>query len=369
MNSLVTVRQFELFCLVALVATVGLACGSDSGAQDPITVEEFDQQTLDMFVESFCSANYECIAEQNPHLAVFPSLFGDQQTCEAEAREYYASSNLRERGFDVSSDVERGLVEFNPDKAQECLESLEAENRPACDFVAVTVSEDPACRQVVTGVQPAGAPCAADEHCASGRCATNSDLGDVCWTGECEAGTPPEPMVLTSPGAECDGRARLCGEGLTCDTDADLRLRCVSNDSQPEGEPCLRSAICEGGLACLDGACTDLTIVAEGEMCDGETTFCDAGLICGPTSNGGTLTCQTPLAQGQDCYALQSCEVGLFCDMTDGSGTCEPTQTEGEACDVELACSGGLTCDDETETCQVSMYETPCDIPTDQQSM
>jgi hypothetical protein len=371
-------RLVSLVCLCVAVAIGGVACGPDTNGNNGggTTPEAFEEDVTNLFADSICTSVYQCAEEQNPQITLFASRYGN----EADCRQNILSLFEGELALNFASSVDAGLSEFNADKAQECMDAFEELASDQCFDVSQNEgTPSPACDQVLTGLQPAGAACDSDDHCASGDCDFSADVGDACWSGECADITPEEP-VIQSAGDSCSESNEYCdtSAGLVCDTDESGENDvCVAVDTRAEGAACESSAVCNSGLACVENTCTTLQLGAEGDSCDFQSTFCQAGLVCSLSVAQGVPTgsCTPPKAQGEECFQDFACEDGLQCDgadlQTGTAGTCESTLAEGEECDSDIDCQQGLTCqeaDGGPSTCQQPVSET-CDIRTDEQMM
>jgi|GEM_PF-2405125 len=241
----------------------------------------------------------------------------------------------------------------------------------ACD------AETGSCALETTAEAALGAPCEADQNCASGVCAVPYDGGavtgwsdgmcvapcgsascgdaSVCavldgtaWcvpgcdaTAACRAGYVCEPNL-----AGCLPDCRLgwaCGDGLSCDIDTGA---CVTPALAPVGDPCLVGGDCASGIcaAASDGWADGMCIGVCGSALCGADTVCavlDGAAWCLPS-----------------CAA--SCREGYVCDSD--YGACLPD------CRLGWACLVGYVCGAETGVCEAptgSGLWDPCDSDDD----
>ncbi|MFP4599836.1 MAG: hypothetical protein ACLFVJ_16375 [Persicimonas sp.] len=363
-------KTITLLASLAAVAAFSAACGDDDGNNGggTLTAQEFEDQASDAFASSLCASSYQCTEEQDPNLTTFASRFETEEAC--------TDGILASLGFgfegNITGGVEQGLAEFNADKARECIDAIDELTSDACfNIFSAAGPPTPACDEVVTGLQPAGAACDSDDHCASGSCDFSVDTDDACWAGECAETDETDETVIRSEGESCAEDNEYCDPdaGLACDVDEDDNRVCVALDSRAEGAACASANVCNDGLACVEDTCTELELGAEGDSCDMQATFCEAGLVCGFSIDGGAPSgsCMPPKDQGEECIQDVSCKVGLQCDGADmgtmTAGTCEPTLAAGEDCESNFDCQEGLECANDG-TCADPDDEV-CEIPTD----
>ncbi len=237
------------------------------------------------------------------------------------------------------------------------------------------------------GLGGRGAPCTADEGCASGKCALlpppltgpgadplalRSAWPGVC-AGEgdpladtlCKAGSGCElpcashadcfpgtlcnmqwqkcfPLYQGDLGARCGQRQvlhrfaddRWCGLGLACDVDA---LTCRLARGGSAGAACESTEDCAGGHVCA-GACAPHGQV--GDPCDADRR-CDFDLRCSRATNLCELP--GPADSGGDCAGDAACGKGLYCEAA--RSTCQWLARDGEPCAPWQPCEPGLRCD------------------------
>jgi|GEM_PF-3009122 len=227
----------------------------------------------------------------------------------------------------------------------------------ACDTTAV-----PAACLNRPGARPDGSPCDDDAQCAStrcerafgtpadggpvvvptcGRCAhagrAGEPCGDAAGGGGCVDGTACaaqgsarvcRPVAYAQTGAACDGSARQCGEGLSCD---EARGSCVALGRR--GDACIGSGECALPLACVGGRCA--SPLASGASCT-EGRDCAGGLVCDPARQ----RCVEPswAAPGAPCSAASPCAVGA---CPGAQGVCPRVLDDGAPC---TAFEPGETC-------------------------
>ena len=305
--------------------------------------------------------------------------------------------------------VSKGTVEYDGQKAAECLAAMKAqcgfENEPeACDLAFQGKLElDAACENDVEC--KGDAACVTDDLGCNGTCKALAAEGESCKDIGCKSGLvcdyQSDKCVVEKIGAEgddCD--TNECGTGLFCDYNnggGNGVPKCRKLGA--EGENCDYSEQCVEGLACAEGKCAKP--IAANEACTdpGETAICAAGHVCGvigkmtdkvakclPVAkvgeactshmqcvamdlyckgleNGGTAgTCSTLPQLGEDCTPpgidfpqFFACVAG-FCDKT--SKKCVPALKKGAACGEGIPCGNGLDCDDDGTGKQVCVEET-----------
>lgn len=190
--------------------------------------------------------------------------------------------------------VERGLRNYSPSKARECIRRLGDE---LSDSTSCEISDQMAkvCSEVVTPARGNGETCLADRDCQSDTVCVESSSSGFC------SATCQTPTTGTRCGRNFD-LERCTTSGLYCNsTDS----QCASTKSQ--GATCSEDSTCEGTLVCLE--------------------------------RDGSETCEMPLEQGDECERDGQCGSGLSCRPNPSSpSTCQPLGTAGDACDTITDC-------------------------------
>jgi len=267
-----------------------------------------------------------------------------------------------------ANDADNCRLVANADQADDDADGL----GDLCDTCPATAC-DGLC---LPGETPAGdlcfAPCATDEECDGGVCAT-------AWTPQGDTHFCAAPCDPLAPACEADEACLLVGDGGGRDLPAgevagaiwgcvpaplagplgagDLCSHALEQICAPGGADCppLVSA-CQEGLVCLEtgwfAACRTLCDpLAPGAVC-GELA-CDAGQIPGAEDIG---VCALPQGEeGDPCNPDElTCSPGLICvydpRCEDGEGEaagvacCIPAGGEGEPCQGDGGCGAGLRC-------------------------
>lgn len=302
-----------------------------------LSLEQFNDIMLDKFQEAICLAHFVCLDEELP--TSFLTLLARTSTM-SECREDLTQTYL---GFNVitQEEVDAGLREYHPESALACIEFLSrASEEMTCaellSLMAELNRDDTACTNTLNSLQPLGAPCSHNQHCAgSAVCELPGEM--MCEIGQCVP-DEEEDQLLRGEGESCEHRS------------------------------------CEPGLYCgQDDICSPPHFVAEGEECTLEgPLFCARGLVCSvsATTFTRTFTCIPPVPEGESCYISYSCQRGLTCRGADFNtpmaGQCEPLGEEGAPCGFyeRYDCQRHLTCqlnDDMSGVC--TNEQTQCPLP------
>jgi hypothetical protein len=257
--------------------------------------------------------------------------------------------------------IDRGVVHYDGDKAQECINDLA--NSP-CDQTSMEARNLPdACAQAVTGTIAVGATCTENAECESAACSLPS-CGEACCTGMCVG--PPVESELGGPCATVE-----CEDGLVCDN----TKTCVN--LYAAGTPCLLSSDCAYGLACagepgickpapkLGEPCPDLICAELGTYCSASGTCTALGLPGTACTDSTTCSsfypcnitlghCQANPIVGEHCNGL--CSDGSFCDSA--TATCTTPLANGAECSSDLACES-RDCDD-SQNPKICIEPTSC---------
>ncbi len=178
----------------------------------------------------------------------------------------------------IEDSISLGRIQFNGDKAAECLDALSAatDSCVASDGVVV------ACDEVISGLVKDGDTCSLNQECGNGgTCAIDSENPDVnkdtgATEGECQG-----------PAAKGDDCGDVqCERGLVCDVGGNGQGTCKSAP--------------EKGDDCIFGQCA-------------------AGLFCDTASN----TCKNLKDDGDSCDTASECKTSSCTDNECGSGTCD----------------------------------------------
>lgn len=158
------------------------------------------------------------------------------------------------------------------------------------------------CQPLAPGTCESALHCAADEICASGKCA---------------------PIVPPGSAGEPCGNQIQCGRGLLCESTVCEEGELVSRCEQP---------VQTGGTCQEYGACGETVWYSNGD--------CNSEAWCVGVTNGKG-TCVEPLRLGAHCTIIDECRGG-YCS----SGTCVPFPSSGPCSPPPLyGCSGGNYCD------------------------
>lgn len=217
-------------------------------------------------------------------------------------------------GQQIPASVIAGRATFDPNAFAACEQQLKTMYAGEC-WPQLVTNHSPtsgpfatsACRNVVTGLQHAGQPCANDYECTDG----------LACVGE----TTTNDGVCQAPGAI----GATCGEG-----------NCAGNCPSDWGFG--NHPQCGAGAYCF-GTCQALAMA--GQSCLGEGS-CVSGYVCVVT--GPQSSCKTSYSpQGTECQTTQDCQDGLWCDTSveaGGYGYCEPKGAAGASCTNSYACKG-----------------------------
>ncbi len=223
----------------------------------------------------------------------------------------------------VSSAIAKGRVTFDATGAGACVAAFQQRvsqgncwgqidlNQPGPPIFGAS-----ACQGVITGLQPAGAPCAVDFECQSG-------LTCVGWTGATD-GTCAMPG---SAGAPCEqapdaGSALYLDWGFGDHPSCAAGAYCVTPTCQAQvapGAPCTSDTACASPMVCLLGACSAGGPSNDGGPCDSKSD-CQEGLYCAPSDGGAAGACTPREPLGAGCSGGSDQCRGL-CVVPDGGST------------------------------------------------
>jgi hypothetical protein len=181
---------------------------------------------------------------------------------------------------------------------QTCTDFFNNADLPACDY---------------KGTRMIGAPCVANEQCATGHCAPGTGCG-VCSNA---AGV----------GAKC-GSTSDCAPGLQCSTVCFVPAKL--------GEACTANTLCGLGLYCSGGTCKAEVAMA-GAACEFSADFNGCALANDLLCDQTTSKCiaRTYAAKGGVCNGGSiGCEPmgGCYGPANAATGMCQDRPKEGEAC-------------------------------------
>jgi hypothetical protein len=349
-------KKVTLIVALSFSLCVAAGCGPDDNGNNgggnngggEISAENFAQQFPQAYAEAACKSAFQCPENQSPVITTL--LFGRTPTeadCVAEFQQDGGD-------FVALGDVESGLIDFDPQAAQDCLDELEQRAAgSACDAALAAEAAPQSCYDAAQGTLADGETCATDEQCQSGAC-DETAIENAC-TGQC--------APRADEGEECDpstgGDGPQCRPSLTCVPGDGGGFECAQMGTLNEGDDCALSfssiTACGGGLQCAGeqgtGTCTAVTYVGDGEDCTADLTYCQPGLVC---IEGA---CATAGVAGDACMSTNlECQVGFYCDSD--AGECTAVKQAGDACDRDSQC-GDLECVE--GTCQ---QPEACTLPT-----
>jgi hypothetical protein len=247
-------------------------------------------------------------------------------------------------------------IAYNQDRARNCIEALRTKS---CFPDPLEMDSVIACRDVVYGTLPAGAPCYATRECLPDHFCTASDtscpgfcqayrlLGQPCGAGEyCQPNTfCDDPSGL---GGICQssisGEGQVCGPApdppfqfLTCESNLYCNQALARCERRVGAfQPCPdQDDACPARHRCMGGSCLPLAEVGEPCQPGGceALSYCGAGALCVESPRRG-MACGIPVA-GDPSRCIDSwCNVGVGTD-----GTCQPYKYAGPVT------SPGDTCD------------------------
>jgi hypothetical protein len=290
----------------ALIAAALVACGSSSSGGGGGGAS--NEQAASDIAQAKCVQSAKCSTYS------FQTRYGDNATCLADEKLFYANALSAPNTARKAQDVESCASEY-PSWA--CSDWLANKGAPA------------ACGSS-SGPLAAGGPCVFDSQCASaycsvpdgfgcGRCATPQNAGDPCSTAQrCATGLSCASKTMTC--------VALGQQGDSCDTDAP----CISGVSCVGITPTSHGT-CQQAVGTLGAACDPKAQTGPG--CDGSK-----GLQCSNASK--TCVQATYAAPGQPCGSVNGvftyCAAQGFCTTPAGQsqGTCTAASGEGGPCDT-----------------------------------
>jgi hypothetical protein len=348
--------------VVGLIVSTVPACGhrsasslADAGAADadlgppfgPVALADFSAK----FREAYCRRLVRC------------GEVADLATC--------AQVNLRLVVIPPANpaEVAAGKTIYDPVQSGLCIDAVAT---ASCDRSSESWrAGTQACLHEVAGTLHAGASCATNAECISGRCDKQAPrCSGNCCTGSCDGDTPPFAGLgagcahaYCDRGTYCDAQSITCQPlkpgGAPCDDDGECAygLWCGrERSSDPAtcmhaprlGDPCYERIPCgEEGTFCslLTGRCEKPAL--GGQSC--REAWCSPLYLCDRTD-----TCSAGLAVGAACTSISRCaDPDGFCDMALGqsTGVCAVPQPDG------AACASGRNC--RSEHCDASQHCAP----------
>lgn len=328
---------------IAVASIAALAgCGGNGGGS--LTIEEFGDRSPTVT----CGILLDCYGQD-----LLESFLTTD--CESQFGAMYDEAQLPR----YQAAIDAGTILYHGDRAQACLDEIEAAGCGALDRVAV-----PSCEATLEGTIASGGACSINEECAGdaycqtsamtcgGTCQAQAGAGAVCDGDDaCQPGLKCFDGACRTPagaGAPCEGSDGVgCAGGLVC---------IGAMDAPPGGEPVAGECM----------AITDAQTEALGATCDIQGgPFCQPGLTCALTGVAGTtpvFECVGASSSGGTCNLgfPDPCPTGEYCDampfMMGGSfeGTCQALPGGGEAC-MDGRCAPGHTCDG-TSTCRAIQH-------------
>lgn len=349
----------------------------DTGGVDttpPPPTEIALDQLDEAFGSAYCDIMEGCLLGEDDFrfFQIFLLGGGDRAFCED-----IGASLLRDELTGIKALIEAGKVIYDAEAAVACVETW------ASGCIYAFAMNDPwedACANMLKGTVPVGGTChdslecAGDNYCdhsdpasgsylCPGRCASRSDLGEVC-----------------DRDSQCQ-QAGLLGFG-SCERPSTVgaERRCADNRLAPDragqGEPCGRNfdetanvvlwTECSEGLACTnpngDGVC--VLPLQPGSSCGGVDELCSGDEVCLPElQNPDRNKCQDleiVNETGGACVAEFDAS-GPVCNLFRGlscvNGACaRPGDgTLGAPCErqefASLSCNEGLYCDPTSDAC------------------
>lgn len=296
--------------LTATLLFTGMACGGGGGGGGSIALDDLGDEVADVL----CKEAVECGA--------FPS----EQACR---------DTLTIDQGQIIADVEAGLVEYNGDKARECLNSVDFS---VCNQLSNDTTEPAACDETFVGSITLGGACHSSEACA----------GDAYCEGRsaeaCSAGTCVARDARPTAGQNCANQP--CADGLRCNDDQICAARTAAGAACTRINECVSGYVCELGVDQTPGTC--IALADTGGSCNPEIggTFFHACLKSGDFCDATDSTCKARLAVGASCATEELSNACLiYAECIDGS--CESEILIGETCVVDgpgPGCIGGTDC-------------------------
>lgn len=246
-------------------------------------------------------------------------------TFEGDCMTHALASYEDSLGARLRDGIANGTIVYHGDAARSCFDAV---NRAECLDSSAASSD---CLRVFEGTLAAGATCHMDEECRSGEC----------------SGCPGTCVDIAREGEDCS--ARECGYGLACQSAVCVPLPSVGEPCLAEGSRCAQGLTCDdspgGTNLCHRPGSMDREV---GETCSYPSDLCRSGLYCVATDGG--LVCQSGRVE-RDGACQPSfpdrCPSGQFCRTgSDGGGTCTDRPGLGDPCSWDLSCNGGLWCDE-----------------------
>ncbi len=324
-----------------VAGTLAVGCGGGDGGGGgggggSVTIDELPAG----FAGAMCAALDEC-------MGALVDVFLGGNDCVTQFQNGFEDAAFQ----NLKDAIDAGRVVYDPAKAGDCIDAIEA---LGCGALGNQLPD--VCEEALAGTVAEGGDCGLDQECVGDAFCDRA--GDAC-PGTCTA--------RSAAGAEC-GSDDHCQSGLVCGDSS----RCV--EPAGPGETCEGASApdCEVGLLCIGsdgdtpGTCRgiDEVLVGDaGDACDFESgMLCREGLSCvvqGFTPGvGPELTCAAEVGAGAACRVgvPDQCPAGQYCAGTDlmtlmFEGTCAPLPGDGEPCAGGLlgaGCAGGHACIEDT---------------------
>lgn len=160
--------------------------------------------------------------------------------------------------------------------------------------------------------------CGGDFSCIDSVCTTGPAPGDACShaTNPCRPGArcvDGTCVATGGPGAPCEG---LTGNCITLHA-------CVGGTCEPLPAASIDGGVCSSSEPCVEGVCVSgaCTLRADGEECSGDPIFGECEGHCA-SGGAGPSTCQSLLAEGEECASSGECGENLECREGPGRPRC-----------------------------------------------
>lgn len=331
------VRSVGLGLLFLVVAVH--ACGGDSenasSAPTPIPLDQLPAKVAVIY----CSTLKKCMPLYDVYLG--------GADCVADTTKRVQDTLVA----GINDAIAKGTVVYHGEKAQACLDAMQAQD---CSLMVNRASV--VCEDALEGKVAEGAACTINTECV-GR--------DYCKsTGTC----PGKCAPLEATNGPCYSND-ACQDGLTCNkatTPGACQPPAIEGKAcQATANDCGPNLICwgRGGPANTPGTCKTsaaLFVGSDGSTCGvgASDTLCKTGSTCAidTVGNPSTYKCAPSSAANAACKPgfPNACPSGQYCDAPnlmkgDATGTCKPLPTELQPCTTDAftknECLALLKCD------------------------
>jgi hypothetical protein len=226
--------------VVLTAVAMAPGCGGGGSSGPPLPLDQFIAQ----FLVLRCHKVLSCCSSSE--IAAIDPMIVDEASCETRLAPTPQSDLALAPAL-----VDAGLVTYDGDVAQKCLDALAA---LTCETWAgpFNIPTPPQCNGLIEGTVAAGGSCGVSLECASDYCTNASNGGLACAA----------PVAL---GVSCE--LAPCVSGLSCVSSPQSGAPRTCGHPSPDGSACVHDADCTSNF-CNTDVSTGLSTCAPPGTCD-----------------------------------------------------------------------------------------------------